>query len=54
MDQIITAGPSKVLLNPRDRVQIIGANLSQLDHDFCLMVDVLNVSNVEATNFVFL
>ena len=53
MDQIITAGPSKVLLNPRDRVQIIGANLSQLDHNLCLMVDVLNVSNVEATNFVF-
>ncbi len=53
MDQIIISGPSKVFLNPRDRVQIIGANLAQLDHNFCLMVDVLNISNVEASKFVF-
>lgn len=53
MDEILTTSPSRVLLSPNDRVQIVGANLSQLDHDFCLMVDVLNVSNIPAQGFLF-
>ena len=43
MDQIISNRPTRVLLNPTDRVQIVNASLSQLDQDFSLIVDVLNV-----------
>lgn len=53
MKQLITTLPTKVYLSPMDRVQIVGANLSQLDDDFSLIIDVINTSNFEATNFVF-
>lgn len=53
MDQIISNRPTRVLLNPTDRVQIVNASLSQLDQDFSLIVDVLNVSKVAVSNFVF-
>ncbi|MDO5714092.1 MAG: SH3 domain-containing protein [Tissierellia bacterium] len=45
--------PTKVHLHPKEDVQVIGANLSQLDQDFSLIIDVLNISELNVEEIVF-
>lgn len=45
--------PTTVHLHPKEDVQVIGANLSQLDQDFSLIIDVLNLSELTVEEIVF-
>lgn len=53
MNTPILTLPTTVHLNPREDIQVVGANLTQLDEDFSLIIDVLNMSDAIAEKVVF-
>lgn len=53
MDTPILTMPTAVSLHPKEDIQVVGANLTQLDQDFSLIIDVLNLSETVAEQVVF-